>query len=85
MRRVLGDMGYRIVLGDVYPHDPMVSIWWVNAKHILSMLRPGGIIVCHDRREWTVPMLGYVLPEMKRRGYRVVTVTELLEESSRGV
>lgn len=81
MRKVLTDLGYRLVLGSVYPHDPQIPFWRVNAKHILSMLRPGGIIICHDRRSWTAPMLREVLPEMERRGYRVVTVTELLKES----
>jgi peptidoglycan/xylan/chitin deacetylase (PgdA/CDA1 family) len=74
-------LGCRLVLGSIYPHDPQIPIWHINAWHILSMLRPGGIIICHDRRSWTVPMLQKVLPEMKHRGYRVVTVTELLKEA----
>ncbi|KAE8149156.1 putative polysaccharide deacetylase [Aspergillus avenaceus] len=78
MRAILGDLGYRVVLGSVYPHDAQVKFWWVNARHILSMVRPGSIIICHDRREWTVPMLKLVLPELKRRGYEIVTVSELL-------
>jgi peptidoglycan/xylan/chitin deacetylase (PgdA/CDA1 family) len=80
MRKILAELGYRLVLGSVYPHDPHIPLWRVNVKHILSMLRPGGIIICHDRRSWTAPMLRKVLPEMKQRGYRVVTVTELLKE-----
>ncbi|KAL2003150.1 hypothetical protein VTN02DRAFT_4845 [Thermoascus thermophilus] len=80
MRKVLAELGYRLVLGGVYPHDAQIPLWRVNAAHVLSMLRPGGIIICHDRRGWTAPMLRKVLPEMKRRGYRVVTVTELLKE-----
>ncbi|KAK2763303.1 hypothetical protein FQN54_009939 [Arachnomyces sp. PD_36] len=80
MRETLTELGYRLVLGNIYPHDPQIPFWSVNARHILSMLQPGGIIICHDRRSWTVPMLKKVLPEMKRRGYRVVTVTELLKE-----
>ena len=80
MRETLTDLGYRLVLGNVYPHDPQIPFWRLNANHILSMLQPGGIIICHDRRSWTAPMLRKVLPEMKRRGYRVVTVTELLRE-----
>jgi peptidoglycan/xylan/chitin deacetylase (PgdA/CDA1 family) len=80
MRETVASLGYRLVLGNIYPHDPQIPFWRVNANHILSMLRPGGIIICHDRRSWTAPMLRKVLPEMKRRGYRVVTVTELLEE-----
>lgn len=83
MRALIKRLGYRMVLGNIYPHDPQISLWRLNANHILSMLRPGGIIICHDRRAWTVPMLREVLPEIKKRGYRVVTVTELLKEGKR--
>ena len=79
MRALVSKMGYRLVLGSIYPHDAQISYWWVNARHILSMLRPGGIIICHDRRSWTIPMLRKVLPEAKKRGYRLVTVTELVQ------
>ena len=82
MRRMLGRLSYRLVLGSIYPHDPQIPFWRINARHILSMLQPGGIIICHDRRSWTAPMLRKVLPEIRRRGYRVVTVTELLRETS---
>lgn len=81
MRNMLGRLGYRLVLGNIYPHDPQVRAWRVNASHILSMLRAGGIIICHDRRSWTAPMLRKVLPEIQRQGYRIVTVTELLKEA----
>ncbi|KZL88272.1 polysaccharide deacetylase [Colletotrichum incanum] len=80
MRRLVDKMGYRMVLGSVYPHDAQISSWRMNANHILSMARPGAIIICHDRRSWTVPMLRKVLPELKRRGYRIMSLTELLEE-----
>lgn len=80
MRELLRRLGFRLVLGDVYPHDPQVQFWRVNAAHILSTVRPGSIIICHDRRSWTAPMLRKVLSELGNRGYRVVTVTDLLEE-----
>lgn len=82
MRSLLDHVGYRLVLGSIYPHDPQIPFWRINARHILSMVRPGGIIICHDRRSWTAPMLHKVLPEVRRRGYRVVTVTELLKEAT---
>lgn len=81
MRRLVDKLGYRLVLGSIYPHDPQIGYWWINANHILSMLRPGAIIICHDRRSWTAPMLRKVLPEMKRRGYKVVTLTDLLNRT----
>ncbi|KAL1964891.1 hypothetical protein VTN77DRAFT_6244 [Rasamsonia byssochlamydoides] len=81
MRKIVAQLGHRLVLGSVYPHDPQIPFWRINAAHILSMVRPGSIIVCHDGRRWTAPMLRRVIPELRRRGYRVVTVTELLKEA----
>ncbi|TDZ65933.1 Uncharacterized protein CTRI78_v003414 [Colletotrichum trifolii] len=80
MRLLVDKLGYRMVLGSVYPHDAQISSWRLNANHILSMARPGAIIICHDRRSWTIPMLRKVLPELKRRGYRILNLTELLKE-----
>ena len=70
--------GYQTILGSIYPHDPFISRWRVNAWHIISSLRQGAVIICHDRRSWTVPMLRKAVPEMKRRGYEVTSVTGLL-------
>lgn len=81
MRVLVAGLGYQLVLGGIYPHDPQVPFWRVNARHVLSMARPGGVIVCHDRRAWTVGMLRRVVAELKRRGFRVVGVGELLRET----
>ncbi|KAF2769067.1 glycoside hydrolase/deacetylase [Teratosphaeria nubilosa] len=81
-RRILdvaSKLGYQTILGSIYPHDPFIKYWRINAWHILSMARPGAVIICHDRRSWTVPMLQKVLPELKKRGYEVVTVSGLLD------
>lgn len=83
MRAQVREMGYQMVLGSIYPHDPQISYPMVNARHVLSMARPGGIIICHDRRPWTLPMLRKVLPELKRRGYMITTVTGLLEATGK--
>jgi peptidoglycan/xylan/chitin deacetylase (PgdA/CDA1 family) len=82
MRRLLARLDYRLVLGSIYPHDPQISLWRVNANHILSMLRPGAIIICHDRRGWTAPMLRSVLPRIRQQGYEIVTVSELLRQAA---
>ena len=79
MRDLLGNRGFRIVLGSIYPHDPQIPYPNVNAKHIISMAHPGAIIICHDRRRWTAPMLRIVLPELKRQGYKIVTITDLVK------
>jgi peptidoglycan/xylan/chitin deacetylase (PgdA/CDA1 family) len=78
MRQQVNKMGYQMVLGSVYPHDPQISYPSVNARHILSMVRPGSIVICHDRRSWTLLMLRMVLPELRRRGYTVTTLSGLM-------
>lgn len=82
MLTLVRKLGYRLVLGSIYPHDAQIGYAWLNARHVLSMLSPGGIIICHDRRSWTPPMLRKILPEMQRRGYKAVTVSQLLEEAT---
>lgn len=79
MRDLLGNRGFRITLGSIYPHDPQIPYPERNAKHILSMIHPGAIIICHDRRSWTAPMLRIVLPELTKMGYEVVTITDLVK------
>lgn len=79
---VAKDSGYQTILGSIYPHDPFISYPRINGWHILSMLRPGTVIICHDRRSWTPPMLARVIPEIKKRGYEIVTVTELLNAAA---
>ncbi len=71
---------YRCVLGSAYPED-LLSFPSYLAYHILFNTQPGSIIVLHDgseQRARTVTVLERVLPELQRRGYRVVTVSELL-------
>lgn len=79
MRDLLGNRGFRIVLGSVYPHDPQIPYPGINAKHVLSMVHPGAIIIMHDRRSWTPETLRIILPELKSRGYEIVTITDLVK------
>ena len=76
---VAASVGHATVLGSIYPHDPFIKYWRLNAWHILSMVRPGAVIICHDRRSWTLPMLRKVLPALKKKGYEVVTISKLIE------
>ena len=76
--------GYTCVLGSAYLEDLIPSVSYLS-RHILLNTRPGSIIVLHDglgRSAQTAAVLGRVLPELRRRGYRVVTVSELVASKS---
>ncbi len=76
----LARQGYRCALGSVYPYDAAIPSSGFASGHILRNVRPGAIVVLHDggnRGRRTARTLRTVLPELRRRGYRVVTLSEL--------
>lgn len=73
-------MGYRCALGSVYPFDPHVRSPGFASAYILANVRPGAVIVLHDggaRGRRTAETLRRVLPVLRERGYRVVSLSEL--------
>ena len=83
----LGRYGYQCVLGSAYLEDNLPWAWYL-ARHILLNTRPGSIIILHDGnggRERTVTVLRRILPVLQRRGYQVVTVSELVASTQNAV
>jgi peptidoglycan/xylan/chitin deacetylase (PgdA/CDA1 family) len=84
MLSLLHKHGYRCALGSVYPFDPQLPSARFAARYVLRNVRPGSIIVLHDcgaRGERTATALATILPELSRRGLRVVTLSELLDRT----
>ncbi len=76
---------YQCALGDVYPYDPQISIYWFSAYYVLGNVKPGSVIVLHDhnrRGERTTKALEIILPKLAARGYRVVTLSELVKNGN---
>ncbi len=76
--------GYRCALGSVYPYDVQIRSVRYAVWHILRNARPGAVIVLHDggdRGRRTVDALSRILPTLDRRGFRVVTLSELADAS----
>jgi len=89
MLEVLGRHGYTAALGTVYPMDAQLP--WTNLarRFILWRIRPGAVIILHDggdRGSRTAELLGGLLPELKRRGFRVTGLSELqsLSQTEKG-
>lgn len=74
--------GYRLALASIYPYDAQIPSTWFSSRFILWRVKPGAVILLHDhggRGERTAETLRRVLPELLVRGYRVVTLSELVE------
>ena len=73
--------GHRCALGSIYPYDAHHPWARLSAAYILSNVRPGAVIILHDggnRGRRTADVLRRVLPALRARGYRVVTLSELV-------
>ena len=72
--------GYRCALGSVYPYDPQLRSAPIASAYILANVQPGAVVVLHERDARgprTVATLKRVLPVLRSRGYRIVTLSEL--------
>ena len=86
MLDILDRHGYRCALGSVYPIDAQLrwsapAAWWIGWR-----TKPGSVIILHDRGKRarrTAKTLAKVLPSLGRKGYRVVTLSELARLSER--
>jgi peptidoglycan/xylan/chitin deacetylase (PgdA/CDA1 family) len=81
MLKTLNKHGYQCVLGSVYPFDPQIRWSWFSTHYILGNAFPGSIIVLHDGGTFgkrTINTLSIVLPELKQRGFRILTLSNLM-------
>jgi len=80
MLRVFQQHEYRCALGSVYAFDPQLPFSWYGASVMLRQVRSGSVIILHDggyKGRNTEKVLRRMLPELARRGYRVVTLSTL--------
>lgn len=81
MLRSIRARGYRLVLASIFPwdtfHPPLAWMRWF----MVSNAHPGAILVLHDRPDTlpaTMELLRRVVPDLRQRGYRFVTLDRLL-------
>jgi len=82
MLDILDRHDLRCALGTVYPLDANISWGWLIRRWIRSRTQAGGVIILHDRGERglrTAETLERVLPVLRERGYRVVTLSQLAD------
>ncbi len=74
-------LGYTTILwtddpGDyTSPGDPVIF------KRTIEHISPGGIILLHDGIQETIDMLPKLITAMRKRGYKFVTVDQLMKDS----
>jgi peptidoglycan/xylan/chitin deacetylase (PgdA/CDA1 family) len=80
------NLGYRTVVGDVYPRDPHLPGKEKIVARVLQRTVAGSIIILHDGgntqqvdRSQTLEALSEIIPSLKNKGFEFLTLTNLLE------
>jgi len=76
MINLVEHLGYKLVLGNIYPHDPQIRIPSHNINHIMSRLSSGSIIILHDLPH-NLQTLDQVLPKIKDQGFIITKLSEM--------
>src|SRR5450759_791244 len=77
-RWIHDDFGYRIIIWDVDPLDWKRPGPSVVCNRILKETRPGSIVLAHDIHPPTLEAMPATFDQLDRKGFRSVTVSELL-------
>lgn len=80
--RMLGEMGYQPVMWSLAVEHHEVPTPQMMVDRVLEKIEPGIILLAHDGRldrETTVRALPGIISGLKARGYRFITVDEMLE------
>lgn len=72
------DFGYKIILWDVDPLDWKDRNASIVARRIIAETRPGSIILSHDIHATTIAAMPEVFDTLLARGFKFVTISELL-------
>ena len=72
------EFGYRVILWDVDPLDWKRPGSDVVAQRIIAGARPGSIILSHDIHSPTIAAMPQVFDALLTKGFKFVTVSELL-------
>lgn len=81
---IKAEFGYPSILWSVDPEDwkrPGVS---VVTSRLVSGARPGGILLAHDIHSPTIDAMPSTLDQLLAKGFRFVTVTQLISLEGRG-
>ncbi len=83
VRRVAASLGYNVVLWNKSFADTSKAATPERLYHnVMDGLKPGDIILCHWGGRSTYEAMELILPEMERRGYTPVTLSEMLADEA---
>lgn len=82
-QQVLEDAGLQAALWNIDPTDWRATDPTVLAQTVINTAKPGGIVDLHDIHQVTADALPAIVAGLSAKGYKFVTVTQLLHSRDR--
>lgn len=79
LAKAIWETGHTVVGWRVRPYDTLRRPPQQLINTILKQTKPGDIILLHDTHQRIVPVLEQLLPQLKQRGFEMVTVEKLIQ------
>src|SRR5690606_29757685 len=80
LARAIRTTGHTVIGWRVRPYDTTARPAQKIVRTILTKTKPGDIILLHDTHDRILPVLEQLLPDLKARGFEMVTVETLLQQ-----
>ncbi|MFF4354475.1 polysaccharide deacetylase family protein [Streptomyces sp. NPDC001530] len=80
--KVMKKLGLAQILWSVTAKDYQTTDTELIRKRVLDQTERDGIILLHERYAGTIPAVAEVIPALRKRGYTLVTVSELLSPAT---
>lgn len=80
------ELGYQVALASLHPFDPQIPFPAYAKFQILTNVQPGAVLLLHDsgtRGINTAETLDSIIPLIKKKGYLIVSLSELIEFSNK--
>jgi len=84
VKNISKELGLAIINWNLDPRDWQVRNADTVYNNIMSKAKNGAIVVLHDTHKTTVDAMERVIPDLIEAGYKIVTVSELLQSTEPG-
>ncbi|MCL1912653.1 MAG: polysaccharide deacetylase family protein [Eubacteriaceae bacterium] len=85
VRKIAREEGLSLISWSIDTRDWQTRNADIIYNIIISSVKDGSIILCHDLHSFTAEAMERVIPELVRQGYQLVTVSELLGATERSL
>jgi len=84
VQNVSKELGLALIQWNIDPNDWKVRNANIVYDNIMSSVKDGCIVVCHDTHPTTIDAMERIIPDLIAEGYKIVTVSELLQSTEPG-